>query len=51
MLGVAERALPPEAADRLDALAADSDSAWSEMFTRLAATLRLRATMLSELNP
>lgn len=51
VLGVAERALPPEAADRLDALSADADSAWAEMFTRLAATLRLRATMLSELNP
>ena len=51
VLGVAERALPPEAADRLDALAADADSAWAEMFTRLAATLRLRATMLSELSP
>ena len=51
VLGVAERALPPEAADRLDALAADADSAWAEMFTRLAATLRLRATMLFELKP
>ncbi|WP_236655353.1 DUF5691 domain-containing protein [Streptacidiphilus carbonis] len=51
VLGVAERALPPAAADHLDALAADADSAWAEMFTRLAATLRLRATMLSELDP
>lgn len=51
VLGVAERALAPEAAVRLDALAADADSAWAEMFTRLAATLRLRATMLAELTP
>jgi hypothetical protein len=49
VLGVAERALAPQAAERLDALAADADPAWAEMFTRLAATLRLRATMLAEL--
>ncbi|MEZ0092155.1 DUF5691 domain-containing protein [Streptacidiphilus sp. EB129] len=49
VLGVAERALAPHAAPELDRLAADADSAWAEMFTRLAATLRLRATMFEEL--
>ncbi|MHA6760516.1 DUF5691 domain-containing protein [Streptacidiphilus sp. PAMC 29251] len=49
VLGVAERALAPSAAAELDALAEDAGSAWAEMFTRLAATLRLRATMLAEL--
>ncbi|MFC1433149.1 DUF5691 domain-containing protein [Streptacidiphilus sp. N1-3] len=49
VLGVAERALAPESAGALDALAAGAGSAWAEMFTRLAATLRLRATMLAEL--
>jgi len=49
VLGVAERALAPEAAEELDALAEGAGSAWAEMFTRLAATLRLRATMLTEL--
>ncbi len=51
VLGVAERALAPEAAEVLDALAEGAGSAWAEMFTRLAATLRLRATMLAELAP
>jgi hypothetical protein len=51
VLGVAERALAPEAADELDALAEGAGSAWAEMFSRLAATLRLRATMLAELVP
>ena len=51
VLGVAERALAPETAAALDALAEGTGSAWAEMFTRLAATLRLRATMLAELAP
>lgn len=51
VLGVAERALAPEAAEALDLLAEDAGSAWAEMFARLAATLRLRATMLAELAP
>jgi hypothetical protein len=51
VLGVAERALAPEAASELDVLAEGTGSAWAEMFTRLAATLRLRATMLAELAP
>ena len=49
VLGVAERALAPEAAAALDDLAERTGSAWAEMFARLAATLRLRATMLAEL--
>ncbi|MFC1417084.1 DUF5691 domain-containing protein [Streptacidiphilus cavernicola] len=51
VLGVAERALAPEAAEALDALAERTGSAWAEVFNRLAATLRLRAAMLAELAP
>lgn len=49
VIGVAERALPPETAAELSALAEDAVPAWAETFTRLGATLRLRATMLAEL--
>ena len=51
VIGVAERALPPEAAAELSALAEAAVPAWAETFTRLGATLRLRATMLTELAP
>ncbi|QMU79259.1 hypothetical protein GXW83_29695 [Streptacidiphilus sp. PB12-B1b] len=51
VIGVAERSLPPEAAAELAALAEGAVPAWSETFTRLGATLHLRATMLAELQP
>ncbi|OKK20927.1 hypothetical protein AMK16_11055 [Streptomyces sp. CB00455] len=61
VMGLAERCLDPAEADRLEALTAaagdlsDTSSGpaayWSEAFQRLVATLRLRATMLSELAP
>ncbi|AXI81339.1 hypothetical protein C7M71_011450 [Peterkaempfera bronchialis] len=51
VLGMAERALAPEDADRVAALAsaAEGGAAWTETFTRLAGTLRFRAAMLAEL--
>jgi hypothetical protein len=51
VIGVAERSLRPEAEAELCTLAEGAVPAWSETFTRLGATLRLRATMLSELAP
>lgn len=61
VMGLAERCLDPAAADHLESLTAASDGPpdtsagaaayWSEAFQRLVATLRLRATMLSELAP
>ncbi|MFD0528632.1 hypothetical protein ACFQ1I_19155 [Kitasatospora arboriphila] len=53
MLGMTERALAPEAAPAVEALAADAapDTAWADTFTRLAETLRLRAAMFAELAP
>ncbi|WP_371497505.1 DUF5691 domain-containing protein [Kitasatospora sp. NBC_00374] len=52
VLGMTERALAPEAAPAVEALAADAapDTAWAETFTRLAGTLRFRAAMLAELD-
>ncbi|MTE20647.1 hypothetical protein F0L17_16330 [Streptomyces sp. TRM43335] len=61
VMGLAERCLDPALADRLAPLAAVPDESeggspgaggyWSEAFQRLVATLRLRATMLRELEP
>ncbi|MEV7179077.1 DUF5691 domain-containing protein [Kitasatospora sp. NPDC093679] len=53
VLGMTERALAPEAAPAVEALAADAapDTAWADTFTRLAETLRLRAAMFAELAP
>ncbi|PBC79396.1 hypothetical protein BX265_4198 [Streptomyces sp. TLI_235] len=53
VLGMTERALAPAAAPAVEALAADAapETAWSDTFTRLAETLRLRAAMLAELVP
>ncbi|MFD8980248.1 DUF5691 domain-containing protein, partial [Streptomyces sp. NPDC059564] len=61
VMGLAERCLDPAEASRLDALttAAEPDpdtspgaaAYWSEAFQRLVSTLRLRATMLTELTP
>ena len=58
-LGLAERCLAPEDADRLEPLAAVPDEPeegppgagayWAEAFQRLVATLRLRATIRAEL--
>ncbi|MFJ8438249.1 DUF5691 domain-containing protein [Kitasatospora griseola] len=51
VLGMTERALAPETAPAVEALAADTspDTAWSDTFTRLAGTLRFRQAMLGEL--
>ncbi|MFJ6214433.1 DUF5691 domain-containing protein [Streptomyces sp. NPDC092296] len=51
VLGMAERALAPAAADEVEALvaAAEGGAAWTETFARLAGTLRFRAAMLAEL--
>ncbi|MFE0645856.1 DUF5691 domain-containing protein [Streptomyces sp. NPDC058877] len=59
VMGLAERCLAPEAAQRLEFLATRSDEAengapgagdyWAEAFQRLVSTLRLRATMQAEL--
>ncbi|WP_431047699.1 DUF5691 domain-containing protein [Streptomyces sp. P1-3] len=61
VMGLAERCLDPAQADRLEVLTATRDEPedgspgavgyWSETFQRLVATLRLRATMRSELEP
>ncbi|WP_404816952.1 DUF5691 domain-containing protein [Streptomyces thermolineatus] len=61
VMGLAERSLDPSAVDRVAPLAALPEETengspgaagyWSEAFGRLAATLRLRATMLQELRP
>ncbi|MEU2792808.1 DUF5691 domain-containing protein [Streptomyces sp. NPDC007100] len=61
VMGLAERCLDPDAADRLDMLTATPDEPadgspgavgyWSEAFQRLVGTLRLRATMRAELAP
>ncbi|MET9882177.1 DUF5691 domain-containing protein [Streptomyces sp. NPDC006430] len=61
VMGLAERCLDPAQACHLESLTAASDGPpdaspgaaayWSEAFQRLAATLRLRATMLAELAP
>nr|WSX22409.1 DUF5691 domain-containing protein [Streptomyces tubercidicus] len=61
VMGLAERCLDPAAADRLDMLTAVTDEPegaspgsggyWSEAFQRLVGTLRLRATMRTELTP
>ncbi len=60
VMGLAERCLDPAEAGRLDALLAIPDERedaapgaggyWAEAFQRLVTTLRLRATMLSELD-
>ncbi|GGV10126.1 hypothetical protein GCM10010495_24140 [Kitasatospora herbaricolor] len=52
VLGMTERALAPEAAPAVEALASDAapDTAWAETFARLAGTLRFRAAMLAELD-
>ncbi|WP_377270905.1 DUF5691 domain-containing protein [Peterkaempfera sp. SMS 1(5)a] len=51
VLGMAERALAPEAAPAVEecAAAAEGGAAWAETFTRLAGTLRFRTSMLAEL--
>ncbi|MFG2818903.1 DUF5691 domain-containing protein [Kitasatospora sp. NPDC048365] len=51
VLGMTERALAPETAPAVEALAADAspDTAWADTFGRLAGTLRFRAAMLDEL--
>ncbi|GAA2130521.1 DUF5691 domain-containing protein [Kitasatospora kazusensis] len=51
VLGMTERALAPDTAPAVEALAAATtpDSAWAETFTRLAGTLRFRGAMLAEL--
>ncbi|MBV6696507.1 DUF5691 domain-containing protein [Kitasatospora aureofaciens] len=51
VLGMTERALAPETAAAVEALAAEAapESAWSETFARLAGTLRFREAMLAEL--
>lgn len=59
VMGLAERCLDPEEADRLELLTATPDERedaspgaggyWSEAFRRLVSTLRLRATMRQEL--
>ncbi|MFE2067331.1 DUF5691 domain-containing protein [Streptomyces sp. NPDC059467] len=61
VMGLAERCLDPAEASRLDGLLAVPDERedaspgaggyWAEAFQRLVTTLRLRATMLAELNP
>ncbi|MEU3060149.1 DUF5691 domain-containing protein [Streptomyces subrutilus] len=61
VMGLAERCLDPAEAGLLEALTASAQDPpdaspgaaayWSEAFQRLAATLRLRATMLAELTP
>ncbi|MFD9339351.1 DUF5691 domain-containing protein [Streptomyces sp. NPDC060028] len=64
VMGLAERCLDPAAADRLDSLTTTPQNPldptdpspgavayWTEAFQRLTATLRLRATMLTELTP
>ncbi|MFD3550270.1 DUF5691 domain-containing protein, partial [Streptomyces sp. NPDC058655] len=61
VMGLAERCLDPAEAGLLEALTASAEDPpdaspgaaayWSEAFQRLAATLRLRGTMLSELTP
>ncbi|OKI09942.1 hypothetical protein A6A06_04785 [Streptomyces sp. CB02923] len=61
VMGLAERCLDPDAADRLAMLTATPDEPadgspgavgyWSEAFQRLVSTLRLRATMRAELAP
>lgn len=61
VMGLAERCLAPAAAEQVAALAgggeepADSvpgaEAYWREAFQRLSSTLRLRATMLTELRP
>ncbi|WP_435185180.1 DUF5691 domain-containing protein [Streptomyces sp. bgisy126] len=61
VMGLAERCLAPEAARRLEPLAARPDEAedvvpgaggyWSEAFQRLVSTLRLRASIRAELVP
>ncbi|MDH6124211.1 DUF5691 domain-containing protein [Kitasatospora sp. GP82] len=52
VLGMTERALAPETAPAVEALAAETaaDSAWADTFNRLAATLRFREAMLIELD-
>ncbi|GAA1160357.1 hypothetical protein F4556_004320 [Kitasatospora gansuensis] len=51
VLGMTERALAPETAPAVAALAADAtpNSAWADTLARLAETLRFRAVMLAEL--
>ncbi|MFE2498285.1 DUF5691 domain-containing protein [Streptomyces scopuliridis] len=60
VMGLAERCLDPAEASRLELLTATQDEPedaspgaggyWSEAFRRLVSTLRLRASMLAELN-
>jgi hypothetical protein len=60
VMGLAERCLDPSEAGRLDGLLAIPDEPedaspgatgyWAESFQRLVTTLRLRATMIAELN-
>ncbi|MFB7662450.1 DUF5691 domain-containing protein [Kitasatospora sp. NPDC056138] len=51
VLGMTERALAPETAPAVEALASGTapDSTWADTFNRLAATLRFREAMLAEL--
>ncbi|MFE6871025.1 DUF5691 domain-containing protein [Kitasatospora sp. NPDC057692] len=51
VLGMTERALSPESAGAVEALAAGASTAtaWGETFARLAGTLRFREAMLAEL--
>ncbi len=61
VMGLAERCLDPDQADRLEVLTAQPDEPengspgaagyWSEAFQRLVGTLRLRAAMRRELSP
>ncbi|MGW5350539.1 DUF5691 domain-containing protein [Streptomyces sp. NPDC004031] len=61
VMGLAERCLDPAGAEQVALLAAAGEDTansapgasayWSEAFQRLAGTLRLRATMLTELRP
>ncbi|MFH7594202.1 DUF5691 domain-containing protein [Streptomyces racemochromogenes] len=61
VMGLAERCLDPEEAERLEGLTAGVADApeggsgagayWAEAFQRLVATLRVRAAMLAELTP
>ncbi|MFJ8072628.1 DUF5691 domain-containing protein [Streptomyces sp. NPDC096176] len=61
VMGLTERCLAPDEADRLEVLTATPDEQenaspgaggyWSEAFQRLVSTLRLRATIRAELTP
>lgn len=61
VMGLAERCLDPSAAERITGLTSASEEGadaspgasgyWAEAFLRIAGTLRLRATLLEELEP